>query len=162
MRPLRNKLWHMLRNIWHGAPSLWIRIWLIIFQSISWTSSHIAVPRGDIILECTPNNTIRLTVLNSWLDLHRAVVEELQRATQGHRREEKGEEEWWERRRKSGGSRLALGGYWGKSTTVHAKKFNITLFAGLATEKIGNDTKYFLTSHIGNIYIVHIHWCKSV
>lgn len=38
---------------------------MIIFQSISWTCSHIAIPQGDIILEREPNNMIDLTVLNS-------------------------------------------------------------------------------------------------
>lgn len=46
---------------------------MIIFQCISWTSSHIAIPQGDIILEREPNNMIRLIALNS-LDLHHAVI----------------------------------------------------------------------------------------
>lgn len=57
-----------------------------------------------------------------------------------------GEGGWWQRK-ESSDSPLARGGYWGTSTTVYAEEFNISLLSGLAAEKIGNDTKYFSSSH---------------
>lgn len=59
----------------------------------------------------------------------------------------KAEGERWGRKRKSGGSRVALRGYWGTSTTVRAEEFNISSLTGLAAKKIGNDTKYFSSLH---------------